>query len=70
MDIGRPSLDQLSIFLAVIEEGSFNGAARRLAACATKAARRNSRCIDKLERSAIDLGAPGRDDIYGYGLIR
>ena len=30
MDIGRPSLDQLAIFLAVVDEGSFNGAARRL----------------------------------------
>ncbi|MEO6093202.1 MAG: LysR family transcriptional regulator [Novosphingobium sp.] len=30
MDIGQPSLDQLRIFLAVAEEGSFNRAARRL----------------------------------------
>ena len=30
MDVGRPSLDQLAIFLAVVDEGSFNGAARRL----------------------------------------
>lgn len=30
MDIGRPSLDQLAIFLAVVDEGSFHAAARRL----------------------------------------
>lgn len=30
MDVGRPTLDQLAIFLAVAEEGSFHGAARRL----------------------------------------
>lgn len=30
MDIGRPSLDQLRIFLAVADEGSFNQAARKL----------------------------------------
>ena len=30
MDIGQPSLDQLRIFLAVADEGSFNRAARKL----------------------------------------
>lgn len=30
MDVGQPSLDQLRIFLAVTEEGSFNRAARKL----------------------------------------
>lgn len=29
MDVGRPTLDQLAIFLAVVDEGSFHGAARR-----------------------------------------
>lgn len=30
MDVAKPTLDQLAIFLAVAEEGSFHGAARRL----------------------------------------
>jgi DNA-binding transcriptional LysR family regulator len=30
VNIGQPSLDQLRIFLAVVEEGSFNSAARKL----------------------------------------
>lgn len=30
MDVGRPTLDHLAIFLAVVDEGSFNGAGRRL----------------------------------------
>jgi len=30
MIIGQPSIDQLRIFLAVVDEGSFNGAARKL----------------------------------------
>ncbi len=30
VDVARPSLDQLAIFLAVVEEGSFNAAARRM----------------------------------------
>jgi len=30
MDVGRPTLDQLAIFLAVLEEGSFHAAAKRL----------------------------------------
>ncbi|GHC95294.1 LysR family transcriptional regulator [Novosphingobium pokkalii] len=30
MDVGQPSIDQIRIFLAVVDEGTFNGAARRL----------------------------------------
>ena len=30
MRLGEPSLDQLRIFLTVVEEGSFGGAARKL----------------------------------------
>lgn len=30
MDVGQPTLDQLRLFLAVVDEGSFNAAARRL----------------------------------------
>lgn len=30
MQLGQPSIDQLRIFLAVVEEGSFNAAARRM----------------------------------------
>jgi len=30
MQLGQPSIDQLRIFLAVVDEGSFNGAAKRL----------------------------------------
>jgi len=30
MDVGRPTLDQLAVFVAVVETGSFNAAARRL----------------------------------------
>ena len=30
MDVARPSLDQLAVFVAVVETGSFNAAARRL----------------------------------------
>jgi len=30
MDIGQPTLDQIRIFLAVVDEGSFNSAARKL----------------------------------------
>ncbi|CAM4000579.1 LysR family transcriptional regulator [Novosphingobium lubricantis] len=30
MDIGQPTLDQLRLFLAVVDEGSFNAAARKL----------------------------------------
>ncbi len=30
MDVGQPTLDQLRLFLAVADEGSFNGAARKL----------------------------------------
>ena len=44
--------------------------AARLAVCATQPTPRNTDCIARLELSAIDLGAPGRDDVYGYGLIR
>ncbi|MBF9151574.1 LysR substrate-binding domain-containing protein [Novosphingobium jiangmenense] len=30
MDVGQPTLDQLRLFLAVVDEGSFNAAARKL----------------------------------------
>ena len=30
MDVGQPTLDQIRLFLAVVDEGSFNAAARRL----------------------------------------
>ena len=30
MNVGQPTLDQLRLFLAVVDEGSFNGAARKL----------------------------------------
>jgi DNA-binding transcriptional LysR family regulator len=30
MHVGQPTLDQIRLFLAVVDEGSFNGAARRL----------------------------------------
>lgn len=30
MNVGQPSLDQLRIFLAIVDEGSFNAAAKRL----------------------------------------
>lgn len=30
LDVGQPTLDQLRLFLAVVDEGSFNGAARKL----------------------------------------
>jgi molybdenum-dependent DNA-binding transcriptional regulator ModE len=35
-DVGTPSLDQLQVFLVVVETGSFAAAARRLG-CATSA---------------------------------
>jgi subtilisin family serine protease len=30
---------------------------------------RGSEVIDRIERTAIDLGAPGEDDVYGHGLV-
>jgi subtilisin family serine protease len=30
---------------------------------------RGSAVIDRIERTAIDLGAPGEDDVYGHGLV-
>ena len=30
MDVNRPSLDQLGVFLAIVDAGSFSGAARQL----------------------------------------
>ena len=44
--------------------------AARLARCATRITTSNSHCITAMERTAIDLGVPGRDPIYGLGLIR
>lgn len=40
-----------------------------LARCATRVSTSNARCITDMERMAIDLGAPGRDPIYGLGLV-
>ena len=45
---GTPSVDQLSVLLAVAKEGSFTGAARRLGRRANSAI---SYAIDMLERS-------------------
>ena len=41
-----------------------------LARCARQVSARNSRCVAALERSAVDLGPPGRDPVYGFGLVR
>jgi subtilisin family serine protease len=42
----------------------------RLARCARRIAPGNSACIAAIEREAVDLGPPGRDPVYGAGLIR
>ncbi|HEX8641100.1 MAG TPA: S8 family serine peptidase [Allosphingosinicella sp.] len=44
--------------------------AARLARCARRVVPSNAGCVAALEREAIDLGAPGRDPIYGAGVIR
>ena len=44
--------------------------AARLAQLMEKGARTASEAVQSLIRSAEDLGPPGRDDIFGYGLIR
>lgn len=41
-----------------------------IARCASDVAPANSRCITAMEATAIDLGAPGRDPVYGLGLVR
>ncbi|MEQ1688226.1 MAG: S8 family serine peptidase [Sphingopyxis sp.] len=41
-----------------------------IARCASDVAPANSRCITAMEATALDLGAPGRDSIYGLGLVR
>lgn len=42
--------------------------ATRIARCRHSGGTANQ-CIAQLERAAIDLGAPGRDEIYGFGLV-
>ncbi len=41
-----------------------------LARCAQRVSRANAQCVAAMERSAVDLGEPGRDPVYGLGLIR
>lgn len=40
----------------------------RLAACIANGGRRET-CISRLESGAQDLGAPGRDAVYGFGFV-
>lgn len=40
-----------------------------LARCARKVSKSNSACIGAMERRARDLGQPGRDPVYGAGLV-
>lgn len=40
-----------------------------LARCARQVSRSNSACINAMERRARDLGRPGRDPVYGAGLV-
>lgn len=41
-----------------------------LARCARRIAASNAACIAAMEREAVDLGDPGRDPVYGVGLVR
>lgn len=40
-----------------------------LARCARQVSARNSSCVQSLLRTARDLGVPGRDPVYGVGVI-
>jgi subtilisin family serine protease len=40
-----------------------------LARCARQVSQSNSACIGAMERRARDLGQPGRDSVYGAGLV-
>jgi hypothetical protein len=40
-----------------------------LARCARPSGQSNAACIDAMERRARDLGQPGRDPVYGAGLV-
>lgn len=40
-----------------------------LARCARQVSQSNSACISAMERRARDLGQPGRDPVYGSGLV-
>jgi hypothetical protein len=40
-----------------------------LARCARQVSQSNSACIGAMERQARDLGRPGRDPVYGVGLV-
>ncbi|HEV2866865.1 MAG TPA: S8 family serine peptidase, partial [Allosphingosinicella sp.] len=41
-----------------------------LARCARRVRPSNSACVANMARQAVDLGDPGRDPVYGLGLIR
>ena len=68
MDIGQPTLDQLRIFLAVAEEGSFNRAAKRLGRAlsvisygiATLEAQLGVRLFERAGSRRPELTDPGR----------
>ncbi len=41
-----------------------------IAQCIERVGRRSAQaCVTALDRQARDLGAPGRDDVYGFGLV-
>lgn len=41
-----------------------------LARCARRVSTANAGCVAAMERDAVDLGDPGRDPVYGVGLVR
>lgn len=43
--------------------------AAQLGRCALRSTRAPSRCVSQLESQAVDLGATGRDPVYGVGVI-
>jgi hypothetical protein len=70
----------VAISAAAIDGGvsSFSGTsfaspfvAARIARCMKRiiTADAGKTCVASLERSAHDLGAPGRDPVYGFGLV-